>query len=47
MTIEDVKNMIKVLHIAFKERVICIAANEEVINKHSELLDNIIDLRTV
>ena len=47
VTIEDVKNMIKVLHIAFKERVICVAANEEVINKHSELLDNIINLRTV
>ena len=47
VTVEDIKTMILVLHRAFEKRVICVAANEEVINKRSELLDNIIDLRTV
>lgn len=47
VTLEDINTMKLVLRMAFTKRVICVAANEEVINKHPELLDKIIDLRTV
>lgn len=46
VTVADVKALVPSLREAFKKRLLCVAANEDVIKANADLIDNVIDLRT-